>query len=334
MDLAFTRQLARSIPNGAVLLFDKNLRYLLAEGAALDRHGFDPTTMIGKRVDEVLPSAALPSLLPIYEKTIAGESTQHTLESASGTFWTRFEPLYEDGKWQAGMVLIVEVSELERQKKELQDYFYILSHDIKSPLSSILGLLQVYRLEKHPDERERLLDMMEQMAQRSLAFITALLDQTIAPIDVQSMVAEIMEKAAHQYADRAITFRSEYQYRKGKFYSVPTLLRSVLENLLINAHKYYDPEKPEPFVELKVREENAHVIITVADNGLGIAAADLPHIFEKNYQLDNHSEGHGYGLYLVRQNLHKLGGTIRADSQPGRGTTFTLTIPKQETPQS
>ena len=333
MDLAFTRQLARSIPNGAVLLFDKNLVYLLAEGVALSRHGFDPATVIGKRVEEVLSAESLPVLMPVYQKVLAGESTQQTLEAETGTFWTRFEPLYEEGEVKAGMVLIVEISELEKQKKELQDYFYILSHDIKSPLSSILGLLQVYRLEKHPQERERLLDMMEQMAQRSLAFITALLDQTIAPIDVQSMVAEIMEKVAHQYADRAVTFRSEYQYRKGKFYSVPTLLRSVLENLLINAHKYYDPQKSEPFVELKVREENAHVVITVADNGLGIAAADLPHIFEKSYQHDNHSEGHGYGLYLVQQNLHKLGGTIRADSQPGRGTTFIVTVPKQETPR-
>jgi|GEM_PF-6529444 len=332
MNLSFIKQLAHTIPNGAILMFDQNLTFILAEGAALNKHGFSKEQIEGKTVEDVLSPASRDILLPYYRDTCNGKRHQFTHESAAGTFWVRFEPVFENDQWVAGLLMVIEVTELEVQKKELQDYFYILSHDIRSPLSSILGLIEIYRLEDDAQEKERLLNMIEQMTRKSLAFISDLLDQKIIPVDLQAIVAEIREKLVHHSQYPIIDFRSEFQYRKGRFYSVPSLLRSVLENLLTNACKYHDPQKSNHYVHLKVWEEQKDIGISVADNGLGIPETALQSIFQKNYQLNQHTEGHGYGLYLVMQNIKKLGGTIQVESEAGKGTIFIIKIPKTEPP--
>jgi signal transduction histidine kinase len=103
-----------------------------------------------------------------------------------------------------------------------------------------------------------------------------------------------------------------------------TRLQIVLSNLLDNALKFTHPGGT---IEVSGKKHAGQVIIEVRDNGVGIAAEDLPHIFERFYRGRTTEKGSGLGLAIVYSNVQTLGGSVKAESQPGQGSRFTITLP-------
>src|SRR6185437_11776540 len=111
------------------------------------------------------------------------------------------------------------------------------------------------------------------------------------------------------------------------FYSDPGRITIIFNNLISNAVRYSNPEAVSPFVDIKVLSCNEKAVITIEDNGIGISKENHAKIFGMFYRISNKSIGSGLGLYIVKETVEKLHGTIQFESEPGKGTKFIITIP-------
>ena len=152
------------------------------------------------------------------------------------------------------------------------------------------------------------------------------LDVEISPIDFKSLIEEIfehlhfMEKFAD--IDRKIDISPDLKFSSdGKRISI------ILNNLISNAIKYADPDKENPFVEVRVDRHENGVTICVIDNGQGIETKHLAKIFDMFFRATQNSTGSGIGLYIVKEIVQKMSGSIEVESSPGRGSKFFITLP-------
>jgi len=111
------------------------------------------------------------------------------------------------------------------------------------------------------------------------------------------------------------------------FYTDPYRLSVIINNLVSNAIKYRDVYKDNNVLQVKIGVTDEELFLSFHDNGIGISDDYLPRIFEMFFRATERSEGAGLGLYIVRETVDKLYGTIRVESEAGKGTTFTITLP-------
>ncbi len=111
------------------------------------------------------------------------------------------------------------------------------------------------------------------------------------------------------------------------FYSDSNRLSPIFSNLISNAIRYHNFNRDQQFVKVKVEYSEQQAVITIQDNGLGIRQEHLDHIFEMFYRASEDSRGSGLGLYIVKETVAKLKGTISVISSLGQGSTFTLVLP-------
>lgn len=107
----------------------------------------------------------------------------------------------------------------------------------------------------------------------------------------------------------------------------PSRLKVILNNLLSNAYKYHRLDQHDPFIAFSAQKSNGSVVIKISDNGSGIEPDYHQKIFDMFFRASTKSEGSGLGLYIVKETLQKMGGTIWIESTPGEGSVFTFAIP-------
>ncbi|HNP20327.1 MAG TPA: HAMP domain-containing sensor histidine kinase [Fulvivirga sp.] len=115
--------------------------------------------------------------------------------------------------------------------------------------------------------------------------------------------------------------------RISDLYSDSVRIKTILTNVISNALKYSDKTKSNQFINMKVQVTPDECVIKVEDNGIGIRQQYLSNIFDIFYRADENAKGSGLGLYIVKDTVDRLGGQIQVQSEYGKGTTFTITIP-------
>ena len=229
--------------------------------------------------------------------------------------------------------------QLTRTNVDLDNFIYTASHDLKAPITNIEGLLLALRAHLPPAARDappvpHLLGLMQGAVERFQLTIAQLTD--IAQLQqAHDAPAEALDLAAAVEAVRldlapalaAAGARLAVDVAPGLRVSFPPQnLRSVVYNLLSNAVKYRAPERP-PQVQLRARRAGDAFVLEVQDNGLGLDAAQQAQLFGMFRRLHDHVEGTGVGLYMVKRMVENAGGTIAVQSQPGVGSTFTVSLP-------
>ena len=223
--------------------------------------------------------------------------------------------------------------ELHKVNKELDAFVYRVSHDLRAPLVSMLGLISISRLEENPEKRQRYLELMEKSIKRLDDFILDIMnysrntrtDIRSDEVSLASMIDHLVEDLRYsQQGNIAITTEvpSDLKIRTDS-----QRLQPILNNLLSNSIRYMDPKKEEQLVRISARQHQQGVLITVEDNGIGIEEEHQQKIFKMFYRASRHSEGSGIGLYIVQETVDKLHGTIELESEAGRGTTFRIHLP-------
>ena len=189
--------------------------------------------------------------------------------------------------------------ELNRQNQQLQQFGYITSHTLRGSVATILGLLNV--LDK---------DDLGNAANAGVIRYLAEVQLRIAP------ATEAAEARIVANLDGA-----------AQIWSVRDYIQSIFHNLLSNAVKYRSPRR-EPLVRVTAKVENGWVILTFADNGLGIDLQQHGHrLFGMYSRFHFHTEGKGLGLYLVKTQVEALNGKIEIESKEGQGSAFTVLLP-------
>ena len=223
--------------------------------------------------------------------------------------------------------------EIEKTNKELDKLVKILSHDLRAPMNSVKGLINLARDEKNPDEFRNYLNMMEKSVNKLETFtvdiITSLRSRgmdTASDVNMSTFISDIIEEL--RFADGASDIKIENDIPKDLVIkSDPVRLRVVLANLISNAIRYHDPAKSLRFIRVTANRFSDKVEVLISDNGIGIAREHQEKIFESYFTIGNHSDSNGLGLSNVKDAVVKLNGKITVDSKPGEGSTFKVVLP-------
>lgn len=227
--------------------------------------------------------------------------------------------------------------QLEKLNSELNRFIYSISHDIRSPLMSILGIVQLSKTSKKSKEVENYFDLIYICVQRLDTFIKNIIDyyknsnaeEIKKKIDFKELVSSVFESLKN--IDPTVTFESEVDQR-GEFVGDLFRMEIVLKNLVSNAIKYQNPDNKQPHVRIKVLATDTEANILVADDGIGVAPEHITSIFKLFFRTGNlnSKEGSGIGLYIVKEAVEKTGGSITVESTPLKGTTFKILIPNKK----
>jgi hypothetical protein len=243
---------------------------------------------------------------------------------------------HEAKRKKAERTLRKQNEELVKINKELDSFVYSVSHNLRAPLMSVLGLINLVQLENKNDEGN--LNNYFQMIQHSIYKLDDTLkeildysrnarsDLNIIEVDIKKMVEESFERLRYMEGSENISKSIEIRDNL-PFHTDPYRLSVIINNLVSNAIKYRDVTKDHNVLEVKANVRDNNLEISVTDNGIGIQKEYLHKIFEMFYRATERSEGAGLGLYIVRETVEKLQGTIAVDSEIGRGTGFKMTLP-------
>ena len=223
--------------------------------------------------------------------------------------------------------------ELKVRNTELDNFVYKVSHDLRAPLSSVLGLVNLASLDGNNDNLKDYLPLIGQKVQQLDHFISDVLSHSknlkleikTRKIDFADVIRQTFKDLG--YLDGASAIRKEIAIEGEDFYSDPWRIAEIFRNLISNAVKYRDLHHPAPSIHIFIRQTKHTAEIIFKDNGIGIEPAAVQKIFEMFYRASEQSEGSGLGLYIVKNAVDKLGGDITVESARGMGTTFTITLP-------
>jgi signal transduction histidine kinase len=222
---------------------------------------------------------------------------------------------------------------LEKTNAELDRFFYSTSHDLRSPLLSIKGLVNITRNETVDKKVIRYLDMMTERADRLDLFIRDIIDYSKNTrtevsrdiVDVTRLVDEVKDN--FQFLDGAEDIRIQNDIQVDSAITDKTRLTVVLNNLISNAIKYHKQDGTDQWIKVSIYPNGTNLNIIVSDNGTGISKDKLSKIFDMFYRGTEISKGSGLGLYIVRETIEKMNGTIRVESVEGQGTSFIIKLP-------
>lgn len=223
--------------------------------------------------------------------------------------------------------------ELTKLNRELDSFAYTVSHDLKAPLTSIQGLLNIARLEKGENAMEYY-NKIESSVDKLDRFIRDIIDYSKnaraeivkEKIGVEQLVKEMVDGLSYLSDKKKIKAEldidSDLIIRTDK-----TRFVFILNNLLTNAFRYADLDKEEPFVKVSAHVESNKLKISIVDNGQGIKKEHLSRIFEMFYRANEGSSGSGLGLYIAKESVARLKGKINLESQFGVGTSVFVELP-------
>lgn len=228
-------------------------------------------------------------------------------------------------------------NELKSLNNNLQQLIYTTSHDIHSPLASLQGL--IYIAEKNVVDKEvqgyfhKILQQVkniENSALETLEFYNyELKEPTIENVDLHSMVSEIIESYSFLGHAEKITYNILIPEKRNYLLN-RHCIKTILRNLISNSIKYHDYHKEKCIIEISVTENEECISIVIKDNGKGISSGHADKIFDKFYRIPNQSvKGTGLGLYIVKQAVKKLKGSIVVDSKEKEWTSFVIQLPKE-----
>lgn len=224
--------------------------------------------------------------------------------------------------------------QLEKTNEELDSFVYSTSHDLRAPLSSILGLITITQMENPTEVITKYLRLMKDRILSLDNFIQDIIDYSrnarvairLEQVNLEELIDEVIKN--NQYLDE--TNRIELI----KSMDIPvslsldrTRVYRILNNLVSNAIKYSSPSADHPFVKISAMTEHDQLIIKVEDNGIGIEDLYLKNIFTMFFRGTENAKGSGLGLYIAKEIVTKMNGVVEVSSEVKRGSEFKVIIP-------
>lgn len=225
--------------------------------------------------------------------------------------------------------------ELVRSNQQLDQIIFKTTHDLKAPLMSAMGLVALAE-KAPPAEQPKYLELIR----KSLSNLDSLIEEMNdffrndkmavqrEKIDIAKVLRDETDNLKNLSDEKGIFIAYEV-HGAVDFYSDSVRVKTIIGNILSNAVKYYDPQKKRPFVNISITINKDICVLKMADNGIGIEARYQSKIFDLFFRATDRTQGTGLGLFIVKDTIEKLKGSIEVDSAVGLGTTFTISIPNQ-----
>ncbi len=310
--------------------------------------GYEPDEIAGKAIYELIHPDDLPGVIKALSHDSSNpaevSSEKYRCKHKNGK-WIYMEAmgkslLSKDSKRRAYIINSRDISatvqteqQLQYKVNELNTFMYKATHDMRAPLSSLLGLIALAKLEPDHDAMFHYFDMIDESTRKMDKILIDLVDITkitqgipeISEVNLSLLMSEIISSLGNTPGYNEIVFSSQIQLVR-PFYSDPKLLRSILQNLLDNSAKYRSAGRKN-YIDMEAEETATGIKIFISDNGIGIADTFQQKVFEMFYRATVHSSGTGLGLYIVKNAIEKLGGTIELESKLNVGTRVTINLP-------
>lgn len=223
---------------------------------------------------------------------------------------------------------------LAKTNEELDRFVYSTSHDLKAPLSSILGLINVAEMSNDPQEFSDILGKMRKRVGALNGFIAEIIDYSrntrldveSSPIELKDLILEVIDSLKYYEDSQRITINIELDddlvinSDRGR-------LKIILNNLIANAIKYHNKNQDNPFIKIQWEFKDGLGVIKIVDNGTGIEADLQDKVFNMFFRASESSEGSGLGLYIAKEMTEKIAGQLSFESVTGEGTSFFVHIP-------
>jgi len=298
-----------------------------------------------------LPAAFGQEWLTQYQRALAGEKFHEelpvVLAGSPRAIEASFNPILAKDFAVTGISIMARditerkrgEDELKRTNFELDSFVYRASHDLRAPLRSVLGLVNLIKIEDKEAVRNNYLALAEKSINKLDNFISDLthfsrntrLEVQADVIDFTALLQECLENLRFMENADKVRVITDIQ-TDGPFRSDPQRMGIIFQNLISNAIKYQRPQD-DSFVKVSIHTKADTGTIVIEDNGKGIHGEYLPRIFEMFFRASEDSYGSGLGLYITQQVIEKLHGQIAVKSTYGQGTQFTITLPNAPAPQ-
>ena len=337
--------------NEGVLLIDTNKRITLCNRSAIHYFGIEvtkPLTILAFFRDIDFDTAVSTTLknnttsryiLSRFEN-ISGESALLMGEGKELTYQVIIAPIDQEGEVSGAVITFSDITELKHLEEVRKDFVANVSHELKTPLTSIAGFSNL--LVKGAEDAKTSLKfarIIEKNAQQMKGIIEDLL--TLATLEkenshismheesLSSIIEESLASVAYKKVAKNMIINFENEADVTLFCSA-SLMREALVNILSNAIAYSDTDKT---ITIHTYIQPTNYVIDIIDQGFGIPVIDQGRIFERFYRVDKarskSSGGTGLGLSIVKHIISLHGGTVSLTSEVGKGSCFTLTIPKE-----
>lgn len=347
--------IAQNFPDGIISVFDKDLRYILAEGKELRKLGITGKKLLGTRYIDRLPKEIQKDVETLLLNVLKGEKGSIEFELRKNFYIIDAVPLLE-ANGNVENILVVErnitkqkiteqemINALEKEKQlnELKSRFVSMaSHEFRTPLSTVLSsvsLIDKYQEEKDHEKRHKHVNRIKS----SVHHLTSILNDFLSLDKLEEGKAEChpelfnLKEFLQEISEdiQEVTKEGQvisYTYDgKAEAFLDKNMIRNISNNLLSNAIKYSNENSP---IHFKVKCDDTQVKFEVKDHGIGIPEEDQKQMFERLFRAKNsiNIQGTGLGLNIVKKYVELMNGEIEFTSTLGKGTTFFVTLPNQK----
>jgi signal transduction histidine kinase len=345
----------------AIIVVDTDLKCLYAEGVFLRRLGWNPLTMLDKRLDSILDDAQFSIVAPHFRRSLAGLESSQERQTPDYSYQARYVPVRNDANREivAAMAIVEDVSDItdrktaERQAAELTSarertaligrFVEEVAPYVRTPLAAINSsaylLSKAATPEKSADHLQEVyskVSQLEKVVSSTLKFVALQGGETLhfRPVEVNELVNDVLDRLPVPMTGKQIIIEAALAP------SLPTIQADVEElsdavmELLINATRFSPMGTS---VQVRTQLEDRQIVIEVEDHGVGIAVDELPRIFEplfRGSRWRSSTEGNiGLGLPIARQIVQMHGGTIDVKSTLDKGSLFTIYLPIGVSPE-
>ncbi|MDQ3536806.1 MAG: PAS domain S-box protein, partial [Bacteroidota bacterium] len=352
------RILVEGVQDYAIIMLDKNGIVISWNSGAEKLKGYKAEEIIGKHFSIFYTHDFISSKFPEFEleRAVKDGRFEHEgwrVRKDGSKFWTNaiISPLYDENGNLFGFTKIARdltfrkniEDELSQKNKELikinsdlDNFIYAVSHDLRVPISNLEGLIDA--IENTLEEQCK--EPINQLLHYTIKSIENLKEvvkdlSEIGRIQKEENIEVIKLNFLELLNDFNLVHKKQikesnavinYHFQVEEIYFSKKNLRSILQNLLINAINYKAPDR-QPEIWVRSFLENNFICLTISDNGLGIKEEHLSRIFEMFKRIYTHVEGTGIGLYIVKRIIDNVEGKIEVMSKAGFGTTFKLYFP-------
>ncbi len=294
---------------------------------------------IGRHIDDVKNNIRFPTIIENITEVIESSKDIEKEIQTTDKRWYQMNILpyiiKKENRTNGVIITFIDINDriqilrgYEKLNRNYENIIHSISHDIKGPLSNIEGLIGVLKETlEHKEDHNQIIKMLTESVDNLRKTV-----EELADIDHNTDFSKDAERVNFENVieDAKLALRDKIEETKARITTQidevevsfsRKNVRSIVYNLLSNALKYKKPDtKPE--ITIKTGKAGEYILLTVSDNGLGIAADKLDSVFNRYTRLHDDIEGTGVGLFIVKSMIEYMGGKIKADSKEGEGSTF------------
>jgi len=314
-----------------VMVLDDDFNIIFLNAASRKAFELGDADLMGKSIYDVVKHSDFEDLM---NASVTGNNKEHEISFEDGRIYTgQCTPVTGVG-WAVTMQDVTNMKMVDRIKS---DFIHTVSHDLRSPLTAILGYVELLeRIGPLNDQQREFTRRVQASVQSITALVNDLLDlgRIEAGFDagkdevhLQEILRYTLDTLQNQITDKKLVMLVNTPQNLPSLRGNPIRLRQLVDNLVGNAVKYTPAGGN---VTISMENEDGQVIFRISDTGVGIPLTDQPHIFEKFYRATNAPKGTpgtGLGLAIVKSIVDNHEGRIWVESQPGQGTTFYVVLP-------